>query len=208
MSVTAWHAQTPTNITWDIPASNQSSNHVIVIAWDEEATDMWLFGVDNISSRAHSQPESTSAASFYWPVADAAVFDATCNLRDDAFNSTSKDAFHDKENWAPASVDLADETAWWYLASLSQDAPTATTLTSGEGNVSVMLTEPGLYSICLLIGNQTCAVEECANFTVYQPPYDFLEASAGVDPSVTLEDANSLTASQAENMYDERCACQ
>lgn len=178
ISVTAWHAQTLTNVTWDIPAWKQDASHSIVITWDEEATDIWLFGIDNISSRANNPP-SSSATSFYWPALDVPAFDA-CTLRGDAFNSSSKDAFHREENWTPStSVDLADETTWWFAATLSQDAPTATTLTSGAGNASVMLTEPGLYSICLLTGNETCVVEECANFTVYQPSYDFLEASIG-----------------------------
>lgn len=176
ISVTAWHAQALTNVTWNIPAWKQNASHMIVIAWDEEATDVWLFGIDNISSRANTPP-STSATSFYWPAMDEPTYDA-CTLRGDAFNSSLQDAFHTEENWAPTtSVDLADETTWWYAASLSQDAPTATTLTSGAGNASIMLTEPGLYSVCLLTGNDTCVVEECANFTVYQPSYDFLEAS-------------------------------
>lgn len=178
VSVTAWHAQALTNVTWNIPTWKQNASHVIVIAWDEEATDIWLFGIDNISSRANNHPSSTSAMSFYLPAADESIFDA-CTLRGDAFNSSSKDAFHTDEKWTPStSVDLVDETTWWYAASLSQDTPTATTLTSGAGNASVMLTKPGLYSVCLLMGNETCVVEECANFTVYQPSYDFLEASS------------------------------
>lgn len=175
ISITSWHAQTLTNVSWDIPVWRQNTSHLIVLIWKEDATTTWLFGDDDVSSRADSPPSSAST-SYYEPTLDEPIFDK-CNFRVDAFNSHTTNAFFTDDNRTLVTADLGDGTTWWYTASLNQEAPAATSLTSGVGNASVLLSEPGLYTACLLLANDgTCVQEECVNVTVYQPPYDFLEA--------------------------------
>ncbi|CAM9280664.1 unnamed protein product, partial [Pylaiella littoralis] len=244
LSVTSWHARTLTNISWNIPDPTQDARHLIVFIWDEEATEeaWWLSDNDNISSRAVSPPSSTASDSRYVPYIGGEEI-VECTFQDDAFDSRSDDAFITDENRELVSVDLADGHTWWYTASLSQERPNATTATSGVGQASVLLSEPGFYTACLLLvtggddsSDERCPDEECVNITVYQPPYNFLEASfiestnlgaaitvrynlasrsaysgdwgwvlGGVDPSLTLADANSLGATEAEDAYVERC---
>lgn len=190
LSVTSWHAQTLTNVSWDIPDSTQDARHLIVFTWDEEATEeaWWPSFTDNISSRAVSPPSSTTSS--YVPnVGGEEVVE--CTFQDYAFDSQSGDAFSTDENRELVSVDLADGRTWWYTASLGQERPNATTATSGVGQASVLLSEPGFYTVCLLLisgddddTDQRCPDEECVHITVYQPPYNFLEASYVVMPVV------------------------
>lgn len=179
ISVTSWHARSLTNISWDIPTSRQHAHHVIAFTWDEDATMDWLFDSDSNSTRADNPPSFTSATSYYLPVEDESVFDA-CNFRSGAFNSSSEDAFYTDTNEALVSVKLTDGVTWWYTASFNQEMPASASNTSGVGKATVMLTKPGFYTACLLLPTETCIVEDCINITVYQPPYDFLEASGGV----------------------------
>lgn len=187
LSVTSWHAQTLTNISWEIPLVTQNASNIIAFTWDEEATEeaWWLANPDNVS-RAESPPSSTepSASSTlddFLSIADDIRSLYPCTFRPSAFHSQSKDAFNTDAARQHISVDLADERTWWFTATLGQEMPNATSLTSGVGEASVVLSEPGFYSACLLkvIGsggdNETCLAEECVDFTVYQPPYDFLE---------------------------------
>lgn len=178
ISTTAWHARTLTSISWDIPAWRQDTSHVVVVIWDQEATETWRFGSnENVSSRADNPPSSVST-SYYDPslYPDEPIF-KDCTFRGDAFDSYSTDAFFTDENRAQVTVDLGDSTTWWYTGSLDQEAPDATSATSGVGNASVLLSEPGFYSVCLLLANETCETVECVNITVFQPTYDFLEVS-------------------------------
>lgn len=158
---------------------------MIVFIWDEEATEeaWWLSNTDNVSSRAVSPPSSTASDSRYVPYIGGEEI-VECTFQDDAFDSRSDDAFITDENRELVSVDLADGHTWWYTASLSQERPNATTATSGVGQASVLLSEPGFYTACLLLvtggddsSDERCPDEECVNITVYQPPYNFLEAS-------------------------------
>lgn len=183
LSVTSWHARTLTNVSWNIPDSTQDARHLIVFTWDEEATEeaWWLSFTDNISSRAVSPP-SASASSSAPP--NAGDFVVACTFQEDAFDSQSDDTFNTNGNRERISVDLADGRTWWYTASLSQERPNATTATSGVGQASVLLSEPGFYTACLLLltaggddSHYECPDQECVDITVYQPPYNFLEAS-------------------------------
>lgn len=70
---------------------------------------------------------------------------------------------------------------------MSQERPEATSPSSGLGRASVLLSEPGFYNACLLViagdnggDDDECSAEECVDIAVYQPPYDFLEASAKI----------------------------
>lgn len=176
ISATTWHARALTSISWDIPVWKQDTFHAIVVIWDQEATTEWRFGSNvNVSSRADSPPSSAST-SYYDPslYPDEPTFE-DCTFRGDAFNSYSRNTFFTDENRAQVTVDLGDSTTWWYTASLDQVAPSGTSATSGVGNASVLLSEPGFYSACLLLANETCETIECINITVFQPPYDFLE---------------------------------
>lgn len=185
LSVTSWHARTLTNISWEVPDSRQSASHVIVFTWDEEATTSLWWESDNGISRANSPPSSTSS---YSPLIGGDASD-TCTFREDGFDSHSQDAFNTEENRASISVDLADGNTWWYTASLNQNRPEATTLTSGVGQASVLLSEPGFYTACLLVvaggdgdddDDETCSTEECVDVTIFQPPYNFLEVSNSI----------------------------
>lgn len=187
LSVTSWHARTLTNISWEVSDYRQSASHLIVFTWDEEATTSLWWESENGTSRADSPPSSTSSStsSSYSPLIGEDAGD-TCTFREDAFDSHSQDAFNTDDNRALISVDLADGNTWWYTASLNQNRPVATTLTSGVGQASVLLSEPGFYTACLLVvaggdgdhgGDETCSTEECVDVTIFQPPYDFLEAS-------------------------------
>lgn len=185
ISVTSWHARTLTDISWDIPASMQDSSHLIIFIWNEAATELWRFGETNVSSRADSPPlnASSSSSSTQSPSADSYTADIAgdefvplvCTGVSDAFESSPKDIYFTEENQALVTPALADGKSWWYTASLDQDAPNATSPTSAVGEASVLLSEPGWYSVCLFLADSTCALEECVNITVYQPPYDFLE---------------------------------
>jgi len=183
LSVTSWHARTLTNVSWNTPAPPINSSYVIALVWDEMATEerWWLSDTDNVS-RAESPPSSTSSTDDSQPPPIGGdVVDDTCYFREDASRPNS--AFSTDENRALVNVDLADEGTWWYTSSLGQGMPNATNLTStsGVGQASVLLSEPGFYTACLLLatrdadGDETCEKEECLDITVYQPPYDFLE---------------------------------
>lgn len=189
LSVSSWHAQTMTNVSWEIPSVRQDASHIIAFTWDEEATEEAWWQADNIT-RAVSPLSPTSSLDDDDPI----VFDDDygtptisddpfpCIFRPSAFLSQSKDAFNTDANRRLISVDLADKRTWWFTATLGQERPNTTSITSGVGQASILLSEPGFYSACLLtvIGdddgdNATCLEEECINVTVYQPPYDFLE---------------------------------
>lgn len=177
ISVTSWHARTLTNISWSIPLGVRNMSHVISFVWEEKGTASWLYGNENVSSRATPFPSSTSMSHDDGVLVsdDGPSSNLSCTFRDNAFHSNSKNAFFTDENRAFVTPDLANETTWWYTASLGQKTPTVMTPTSGEGNASVLLSEPGLYSVCLLGDYETCSVEECVSISVYQPLYDFLE---------------------------------
>lgn len=184
LSVTSWHARTLTNVSWNIPDSIQDATHLIVFTWDEEATEeaWWLSFTDNISSRAVSRPSSTESDSSFLPDGDEGAFE--CTFQEDAFDSQSDDAFNTDDNREHISVDLTDGRTWWYTASLGQERLNVTTATSGVGQASVLLSEPGFYTACLLLisagdddSDERCPDQECVDITVYQPPYNFLEAS-------------------------------
>lgn len=188
LSVTSWHARALTNVSWEIPSARHNASHIIAFSWDEEATEeaWWLENADNIS-RAETPPSSTSSNTsslsddFLGVAGDVSLY--PCTFRPSAFHSQSKDAFNTDAARQRISVDLADGRTWWFTATLGQEMPNTTSLTSGEGQASVLLSEPGFYSACLLAVNggdgdsETCLAEECVDFTVYQPPYDFLEVS-------------------------------
>ncbi|CAM9190156.1 unnamed protein product, partial [Hapterophycus canaliculatus] len=240
LSVTSWHARSLTNVSWDVPAERQDASHLVIFTWDEERTlsSWWELGINNLS-RAESPPTSASTSA-YLP-SQSGDESPTCTFRQDAFDSTSQNAFNTDPQRAQVSVDLADGSVWWYIASLGQERPEATTLSSGVGRASVLLSEPGIYTACLLViasdddgdDHEICSAEECVDIAVYQPPYDFLEASStnignvitvgfnlasreaysgdwgwvlgGVDPLLTVEEANGMSAEEANDAYDERC---
>lgn len=204
LSVTSWHARTLTNVSWEIPLVRQNASHIIAFTWDEEATEeaWWLADTDNVS-RTESPPSSPETISsdtsitsgsddFLGQAHDIRVSPYPCTSRPSAFHSQSTDAFNTDAARQHTSVDLADERAWWYTATLRQEMPDTTSLTSGVGNASVLLSEPGFYSACLLMvigsggDNKSCSAEECLDFTVYQPPYDFLEVGGQTLSMLTL----------------------
>lgn len=174
ISIESWHAQTLTNISWNISTLSQKASHAIFIFLDVGATEAWRFSEETESNEAQAYSYYSTT---YVPrvVPDEPISDA-CSWRGGAFDLIPKNAFNTDELRALVTVDLADDTAWWYTASLSQEPQTTTGLTSGMGSASVLLSEPGLYTVCLLQDNDTCVEEECISpITVYQPPYDFLE---------------------------------
>ncbi len=189
LSVTSWHARTLTNISWNTPAPPvENSSYVIALVWDELETEerWWLSDTDN-ASRAESPPSTTSSTSTDdEPPQGGDVMDDTCYFREEASRPNS--AFSTDATRALVNVDLVDEGTWWYTSSLGQGMPNATNLTStsGVGQASVLLSEPGFYTACLILatrdadGDETCETEECVDVMVYQPPYDFLEVSNGV----------------------------
>lgn len=178
LSVTSWHARTLTNVSWEIPSLRQNFTHLIVVTWDEESTEeTWWPSDPDDNSRAESPPSSTMYST-YVPSIGEDERPGACTYSWDAFNSQSNDAFAMDANRALVTVDLADERTWWFTASLAQHTPNATSPTSGVGQASVLLSEPGFYTACLLLvvgDDETCPKEECVEFTVYQPPFDFLE---------------------------------
>lgn len=179
--VTSWHARTLTNISWEIPLWRQNSTHLIVVVWDEEETEeIWWPSDPDDNSRAESPPTSTTYSSYIPSIGEDQPARDLCTYSWDAFESPPSDAFATDANRALVSVDLVDEHTWWFTASLDQDRPHATSPTSGVGQASVLLSEPGFYTACLLVvvgDDETCPPEECVDFTVYQPPYDFLEVA-------------------------------
>lgn len=183
LSVTSWHARTLTNVSWEVPWWRRNSTHLIVVTWDEEATEeTWWPSDPDDNSRAQSPPSSTMFSTYFPSTGEDIAAPDLCTYPWDAFSSQSNDAFVTDANRALVSVDLVDEHTWWFTASLDQDKPNATSPTSGVGQASVLLSEPGFYTACLLLvvgDDETCPTEECVDFTVYQPPYDFLEVSVG-----------------------------
>lgn len=178
LSVTSWHARTLTNVSWEIPLSRRNATHLIVVTWDEEATEeAWWPPDTDTNSRAESPPSSTTSSTYFPSIGEDLLLNV-CTYSSDAFDSPSSDAFVTDANRALVSVDLADERTWWFIASLGQDKPNATSSTSGVGQASVLLSEPGFYTACMLLvigDDETCPTEECVDVTVYQPPNDFLE---------------------------------
>ena len=181
LSVTSWHAQTLTNVSWDIPLVRQYASHAIVFYWNQEATEEAWWRTDNVS-RAASPPaffnSSSSDSDLPDFVGTTSGGDEACTIRTASFDSESKNAFSTEAARQHVSVDLVDKRTWWFTATLSQEMPNTTSLTSGVGQASVLLSEPGFYTACLfeIRGNyHVCSYEECVEFTVFQPPYDFLE---------------------------------
>ena len=179
LSVTSWHAQTLTNVSWDIPLVRQYASHAIVFYWNQEATEEAWWRTDNVS-RAASPPaffnSSSSDSDLPGFVGTTSGGDEACTFRTTSFDSESKDAFNTEAAREHISVDLVDKRTWWFTATKSQEMPNTTSFTSGVGQASVLLSEPGLYTACLLeVQDLRCLLEECVEFTVFQPPYDFLE---------------------------------
>lgn len=177
-SIETWHAHTLTNISWDIPFETANSRHLIVLSWDEDATEIWRFGDENDTSRSNIPPSWTTwSSSLIYPISGDEGVSEERLCWENAYNPSSTGTFFVEKNWALVTVNLSDSTTWWYTASLNQEVPTDTSPTSTVGNTSVMLSEPGTYFACLFVANDSCEVEECVNFTVVQPPYDFMEVS-------------------------------
>lgn len=184
ISSTAWHARTLTNISWDIPARKAQTLHVIVISLDEDATESWRFddSGDN-TTRAETPPSQTTTWTSYFdaeipPLSPDEALSGSCAIQYEVFTPSLNDTFYRQEKQEQVTPVLADSSMWWYTASLDQEKPTAaTSLNATVGTASVLLSEPGLYTACLLVGNETCYEEECVDITVYQPPDDFIEVS-------------------------------
>lgn len=192
LSVTSWHAQTLTNVSWEIPLVDQDDSNIIVFTWDEVATEEAWWPTEN-ASRAVSPPSTTAPTPS--PTLPPFVGQSDdpipqCAFRTRSFDSQSKGAFNTEAARQHVSVDLVDNRTWWYTATLSQEMPNTTSLTSGVGQASILLSEPGFYTACLLRevvdSSEACQEQECIDFTVYQPPNDFLEVGGK---------ANSLTCS-------------
>lgn len=180
---TAWHARTLTNISWNIPVGEVHTLHLIVISLKEAATESWRFENSGNNTRAETPPSQTTSwtsyfdREYYYPplTADEAL-STSCEIQYGAYTASPNDTFYQQEQQEQVTPVLVDSSTWWYTASLDQEEPTATSLSSTVGTASVWLSAPGLYAACLLVGNETCYKEECINITVYQPPDDFIEA--------------------------------
>lgn len=188
LSSTAWHARELTNVSWEIATGDINRLHLIVVSWDEAATETWRFdddsSADNDTTRAESPPSETTSStshttSDYVPqTSQDEALPASCAIRYEAYTAHTNDTFYQEETRQQALPPvLVNSSTWWYTASLDQEEPTATSNASIAGTASMLLSEPGLYFACLLVGNETCYEEECVNITVYQPPEDFLEVS-------------------------------
>lgn len=181
ISSTAWHPRTRTNISWSVPASEAHRLHLIVVFWDELATATWRFGDtnDNTTRRANTPPPTTSSWTSYYvpPLSRDKYLPESCAIRYEVYTPSPRDTFYTEMDRGLVTSNLTEASTWWYTATLGQEEPRRTSDSSTVGNTSVLLSEPGLYFACLLLGNHTCHQEECINFTVYQPPYDFIEVS-------------------------------
>lgn len=188
LSSTAWHARELTNISWGIATGDINRLHLIVVSWDEAATETWRFdddgSADNDTTRAESPPSGTTSStshstSDYVPqTSQDEALPESCAIRYEVYTAHLNDTFYQEETRQQALPPvLVNSSTWWYTASLDQEKPTATSNTSVAGTASMLLSEPGLYFACLLVGDETCYEEECVNITVYQPPEDFLEVS-------------------------------
>lgn len=197
LTAEVWHARTITNISWDIPASvTDAYNTLVVVSWDEEATDLWRFGDENDTSRADTPPSWTDWSSSYLPrpTSDEPISDddfeyETCAFWEYVYAASSEGTFYTEENQARVTANLSDSNqSWWYTASLGHGAPinATTSGTSTTGNVSVLLSEPGVYTVCLFIVNDTCDFEECVEVTVVQPDLDFVEVRAEYDTCTSM----------------------
>eukprot|EP00752_Nemacystus_decipiens_P001936 g1865.t1 len=164
------------------------------------------------------------------PVPDLCTYswDAFDSQSDDAFGTdanralVSVDLADGRTWWFTASLDQDRPNA------------TSPTSEVGQASVLLSEPGFYMACLLLVVGlDETCPTEECVDFTVYQPPYDLLEVESTnighvvtvrfnlasrraysgdwgwvlgeVDPSLTLEEANSLSAADADYFYDERC---
>lgn len=165
----AWHARSLTNVSWQLPTGSASAQDRVIIFWDTLATGLLRFG-NIMNETSISVTSSLTTLHTVFPEEMGAGSDI-CNYT--AYETDQRNAFHSESLSGESTVDLEDSLAWWYTSSLAQEVDGAET--SDQGESLVLLSDPGVYFVCLLLGNDSCEATECLELMVYQPPYDFME---------------------------------
>lgn len=176
LTAQAWHARTLTNISWSLPDGIASSQDKILVFWDKIRTELFRFGSsasDSQTAFSISVTASTVSGTNTFPEGMGKGSDV-CDYETYDANGTAKaNAFYTAELYRNATVELEDSRGtWWYTSTLGQQAVDSR---SSTGEALVLLSDPGFYITCLILGNDSCVALDCLELAVYQPPYDYME---------------------------------
>lgn len=169
LSVEAWHARSLTDISWRISSGLAHFQDRVAVFWDKHATELVRFGTTvTLTNRSAI---SSSSSSTYTLFLEMGAGSHVCNYT--AYETDQRNAFYNATGGKASTVTLDDSRAWWYTSSLAQE--TNQTDPSDHGRALVLLSDPGIYFVCLILANDSCNAVECLEMVIYQPPYDFME---------------------------------
>lgn len=186
LSAEAWHAQSLTQVSWDLQQGEPSAIEAhhrdrMLVFFDALGTNLLRFGSTDDTSQSTSSSSSSSSSS---PLADYIAFPddmgtGTDVCAYDAYVVDPSRPFNNNALSQNGTAELQNSSAWWYTSTLGQLAEKTTAGdASGLGSVSILLGDPGAYFVCLVLGEEDCIAKDCLEIRVYQPPNDFLEVGS------------------------------
>lgn len=175
LTAKAWHTRVLTNITWTLPDEATGSEDKILVFWDKIATEVPRSGSSGFESQTSPSTSATASTSSgtNFPEGIGNGSDVCEYETYDTDGTAKTNAFYIAGLYRNATVQLEDSRGtWWYTSTLDQQAVDNR---SNTGEALVLLSDPGIYAVCLVLGNDSCAAADCLELAVYQPPYDYME---------------------------------
>lgn len=187
LSAEAWHARSLTQVSWDLqgdPSAVEAHHRDrILVFFDAIGTNLLRFASadgtsQSTTSSSSSSSSSSSTAEYIAFPDDMGTGTDVCTY--DAYVVDPSRPFDNNALSQNGTAVLQNSSTWWYTSTLGQHAEkTVAGNASGFGSANVLLGDPGVYFVCLVLGEEDCIARDCLEMRVYQPPSDFLQVQLG-----------------------------